>query len=157
MIERTVLGVCMLSVLCAAGCGSDDKDTTPTCPAGPGTIEFTIADISPARGATVPNQNIVEKFTIKNAPAMINNIVTSLLATHTAGAPVFGSTSGSALQVGDDLICSSTVASWATAPGHVEMTFSGVYKTSDGCVYAFPSPMFSYDVVPATGGDAGTD
>jgi hypothetical protein len=61
---------------------------------------------------------------------------------------------------GKDLIYSSTDDAWATAPSHVETTFSGLFKTDDGCVYAFPSPLFSYDVVPATGGtpnDAGTD
>jgi hypothetical protein len=161
MIGRTMVGICLVSVIWTAGCGSDDKTAaTPTCPAGPGTTVLTIADVSPATGATVQNRAIEEKFTIKNAPGMFNSFTVALLASHTAGTPLPVNGTITATRVGNDLTYSSTVDSWATAPSHVETTFSGLYKTDDQCLYAFPSPLFSYDVVPATGGtpnDAGTD
>jgi hypothetical protein len=161
MIGKAMLGMCALSVICVAGCGSDpssesDAGSQAMCPAGSGTIQLTIADVSPARGATVPNHAIVEKFTIKNAPGFFTSFTTTLLATHTAGYPNPPNGALSVASVGNDLIYSSTVDSWTMAPGHVEMAFSSRYRTDDGCIYAFPSPMFSYDVVPVTGGDAGT-
>jgi hypothetical protein len=160
MVEKVIVVVCALSTLCVAGCGSSDGNAaaSPVCPSGPGTILFTIADVSPAAGATVPNHAIVEKFTIKNAPALVKSFSTALLASHTAGVPTPPNGTISAVEVGADLLYSSTVDAWTTAPGHVETAFSGRYTTSDGCIWGFPSPMFSYDVVPAgTSGDAGAD
>jgi hypothetical protein len=35
---------------------------------------------------------------------------------------------------------------WTAAPGHVEMQFAGVYQDPDGCFFAFPSPLFAYEI-----------
>jgi hypothetical protein len=162
MIARTMFGICVLSVIGAAGCGSDDPKAAaePTCPTGTGTILFTIADVSPAVGATVPNQAIMEKFTIKNAPARPASFSMGILPTHTAGLPNPNNATINVTALGDDLIYWTTVDSWTTAPGHVDIVMSSRYQADDGCIYGFPAPMFSYDVVPATGAapsDAGAD
>jgi hypothetical protein len=68
------------------------------------------------------------------------------LPKHTAGMP-----NPVSLQIipdvtGKDHIYSTTVDSWSTAPGHVELSDIKLRATESGCVFVFPSPLFSYDV-----------
>jgi hypothetical protein len=105
-----------------------------------------LKDVAPAAGTTVPNQNIVEKFTIVDPPFVITGLSFQILPKHTGG-----TTSPLALQFtvasdGKDDIYRMTVDSWSTAPGHVEIGVPGVFLNGNDCAFVFPSPLFSYDV-----------
>lgn len=47
---------------------------------------------------------------------------------------------------GKDQVYSTTIDSWSTARGHVEMGVSNMLANDNGCVFLFPSPLFSYDI-----------
>lgn len=105
-----------------------------------------LKDVKPGAGETVSNRGIVEQFTLVDAPFMVQEFPFVLLSKHTAG-----TSSPSPLQLtvdvqGKDLVYSATIDSWATAPGHVERGLRGFWKNDNGCAFAFPSPLFSYDI-----------
>jgi hypothetical protein len=47
---------------------------------------------------------------------------------------------------GKDQVYSTTIDSWSTAPGHVEMGVSNMLANNNGCVFVSSSPLFSYDI-----------
>jgi hypothetical protein len=97
----------------------------------------------------VTNSNIAHSFTVKDAPIMFSTLTLALLAPkHTAGTPTPSSSTWTAEISGQDLTWSTTIQSWATAPGHVEMVPAGGWKSDSGCHYKLPTPLFSYDVTP---------
>ncbi len=53
------------------------------------------------------------------------------------------------VQQGKDQVYSATIDAWSTAPGHVEMGVNNMLATNSGCVFLFPSPIFSYDITSA--------
>ena len=118
-----------------------------------GTVEapvtFVLKDIAPAAGTTVANQNIVQQFTLVDPPFMLSNGLTFVfLATHTAGTPSPLPLQFTVATSGKDQVYSTTVTSWSTAPGHVEMgvPVQNILQAHNGCAFVFPSPLFSYDV-----------
>jgi hypothetical protein len=139
-----------------AGCGSNSRPTTAddghghgasyACGTTAAPVTFVLRDVAPAAGTTVPNQNIVEKFTIVDPPFVITGLSFQTLPKHTAG-----TTSPFALQFtvvsdGNDDGYRIGVDSWSTAPGHVEIGVPGVFLNGNDCALAFPSPLFSYDI-----------
>jgi hypothetical protein len=106
-----------------------------------------LRDVAPAAGTTVANQNIVQKFTIVDPPFMITTGLSfQFLPKHTAGTPSPLSLQFTVAADGKDHVYSTTVDSWSTSPGHVEMGVEDVLLNSNDCAFVFPSPLFSYDV-----------
>jgi len=119
--------------------------------AAPGILS--LANLSPAMGATVANQNIVHGFTVLGAPAEFNNFELRFGPSHTAGLPVPEKPKFAMTPAESDIVYQLTIDGWTHAPAHVELLASGGFETMQGCAWDFPSPLFSYDIV--TGGDGG--
>jgi hypothetical protein len=138
-----VLGACV-----TVGCGGGDEgggDGKPDCGTASSPDPFVIANVTPAPGASVPNANIVHTFKIVGnvyAPSL----ALAMPATHTAGLPTPNPTMWALAAESDGMLYTATPITWMTAPGHVEVQLAGAYADPDGCVFAFPSPMFSYDI-----------
>jgi hypothetical protein len=109
---------------------------------------------SPAIGATVLNQGIVHGFVVENAPAVFTTFTLKYGATHTAGVSEPSDPKFQATVSGSNLIYQLTIDRWSHAPGHVELVTSDGYQTRAGCYWAFPSPLFSYDITPGLDGGA---
>jgi hypothetical protein len=140
-------GLCALTALAVMGCGSSDGSSSANnC----GTIlspnEFTLSDIQPAMGSSVPNSNIVHSFTIDGQLLRATPTIGTSSA-HTAGDPTPPLTfTVTASASGKDSVYTADPVTWAM-PGHVELVQGGVEEnTTSGCVSYFPSPLFSYDV-----------
>ena len=120
------------------GCGTENEPTP-----------LTVVNRSPALGATVKNSDIVESFTVK-APFFVLDplVVESTSPAHTAGGVYGGANGWGLIGSGRDVRFERTVASWTSAPGHVELAAVVGWKTDDGCYYKLPSPLLSYDVTP---------
>jgi hypothetical protein len=138
-----LLGVLFLATL--GGCG--DSDQSDGCGTESNPTVLTVADRIPAIDASVANGNILHSFTVKEAPITFSSITLGLLAPkHTAGDATPSSLTWTAASSGKDLVWSTTVESWSTTPGHVEMVPAKGWKSDSGCYYVLPSPLFSYDV-----------
>lgn len=118
--------------------------------ANPGILKLT--GLSPALGATVVNQGIVHGFVVENAPAVFTNFTLEYGATHTAGLSTPSDPTFQTAPSGNNLIYQLTVNGWSYAPGHVELEVRASYDTGKGCTWAFPTPLFSYDITPALDG-----
>jgi hypothetical protein len=140
-------GLCAVTAFTVMGCGSsDDKSSASNC----GTIlspdEFTLSNIQPALGSSVPNSNIVHSFTI-DGQLLRATLAIATSSAHTAGDPTPALTfTVTASASGQDSVYTADPVTWAM-PGHVELIQSGdEQNTTTGCVSYFPSPLFSYDV-----------
>lgn len=155
-------GVVMRAVLCGlvgivlAGCGSSDNGNngggggpnmmaTADCGSLSDPLTFTLKDVSPAIGASVPNTGVVQRFTIVGQYLQIDNRSLGVSAAHTAGAPSPSPIAWTYAPSGGNTVYTSVPITWQT-PGHVEFVPTGPLETSDGCVSEFPTPVFSYDV-----------
>jgi hypothetical protein len=157
---RRVLPLGLVAALAIGAC--DSGATNPTdldasagstvcgTHAKPGILKLT--GRSPAIGATVVNQGIVHGFVVENAPAVFTNFTLEYGATHTAGPSTPSDPTFQATPSGNNLIYQLTVDAWSHAPGHVELEVGTSYDTSKGCTWAFPSPLFSYDITQVLDG-----
>jgi hypothetical protein len=149
---------------CAAllvGCG--DSDTGSSADSGicgtaaePGVLK--LSNLTPPLGGSVVNSNLVHSFTIVNAPADYYDFDLLHGDGHSAGlstpdSPRFTTTTS---KTGNSITYQMTIDSWSNAPGHVVLKTNGMFDTTKGCRWVFPSPMFSYDVTPAPAPDGGT-
>ena len=148
--ETTMLFSRFHTLLCALGatlaCGCLGQSDQNTCAGVNDPTVLTLSDVTPALGAVVPNDSIVHSFSVLNDIAF-EDIALSDLATHTAGNP------DPAIEFTYTIAAESTDFTsppvvWSRAPGHVELEAPVIYQTTDGCAYALPSPLFSYDVEP---------
>lgn len=141
----------------APGCGDDSGGgaggSAPSCGTAADPEILTVTERSPEAESLVANDAIVHRFRIVNAPGMIQNMQFELPAAHTAGAPTPAQLTFTVTQEGSDLVYEAAPLTWANAPGRVEMRVAGSFQTDDGCVYAFPSPLFAYDL--DEGGEGG--
>jgi hypothetical protein len=139
------------------GCGSGSRPATADDGSGHGAsyacgttaapVTFVLRDVTPAAGTTVANQSIVQKFTLVDPPFMITSGLSfTFLPKHTAGTPSPLPLQFTIVSDGKDHVYSTTVSSWSTAPGRVEMGVRDVLLTHNDCAFVFPSPLFSYDV-----------
>lgn len=154
----------LATALASAGCGDDSSETTSTGTGGGasatcGTVDdpdlFTLGTVSPASGTPVDSLTVVHSFRVVDAPAAVTQIAFEIAATHTAGTPSPAQLSFTVTQEGADLVYTASPVTWANA-GHVELSVPTKYE-AEGCVYAFPSPLFSYDLAPPEGtGGAGS-
>jgi len=140
-------GLVMSWGLVASGCGGDDDDG-PNCGTLAEPVTLTLADVTPAQGSSVVNDSIVHAFTIVGVRALFSTSM-RLLPAHSAGAPDPVLLNTTVDTSGEDLRYTVAPLRWTTAPASVRVDDSGRYETTDGCVYAFPSPLFSYDVTAA--------
>jgi hypothetical protein len=139
------------------GCGSSSGPTTADDGRGHGAsyacgtesepVAFRLKDVLPVAGTTVVNKGIVQQFTLEDPPFILSTGLSFiLLPKHTAGTPNPVSLQVMANTSGKDHVYSTTVDSWTTAPGHVELSDNKLRATQSDCVFVFPSPLFSYDV-----------
>jgi hypothetical protein len=139
------------------GCGADSRPATADDGRGHGAsyacgttaapVTFVLRDVAPAAGTTVANQSIVQKFTIVDPPFMITTGLSfQFLPKHTAGTPSPLALPFTITSDGKDHVYSTTVDSWSTSPGHVEMGILGTLANDNDCAFVFPTPLFSYDV-----------
>jgi hypothetical protein len=141
--------VFLLSGALTLGCGDDgdDDDSGSDCGTTSNPDPFVITNVEPALGTTVPNAAIVHRFKIVGK-VIVDRVLADLAATHTAGEPASDPTWSFTAEA-DGASYTASPITWTTAPGHVEVDFGGAYASPvDDCVLAFPSPMFSYEIVP---------
>lgn len=145
-----------------AGCGDDSSETssgsggggTASCGTTDDPDLFTVTDVSPGSATPVDSLTVVHAFRVVDAPAVVQQLAFQLATTHTAGAPTPAQLSFTVTQERADLVYTASAVTWANA-GHVELSVPTLYE-AEGCIYAFPSPLFSYDFAPADGtGGAG--
>ena len=137
---------CLLVAIVAlggSGCGSGGEGS---CGTTSNPTILTLRDLTPPIGGTVVNKDIVQRFTIVNAPGLMSTVnFAPVRGIHTAGSPTLGSQGNSITQVGGDITYEMPVANWEIAPGHVEMVPIGGGFDGD-CYFTLPRPVFSYDV-----------
>jgi hypothetical protein len=157
---RRVLRLGLMAAFALGACNSDatnptGNDAGAVCgtQANPGIL--TVTGRSPALGATVVNQGIVHRFVVENAPAIFVNFTLDYDANHTAGLSAPTDPKLEYTPSGSTIIYELTVDAWSNAPGHVELKASSGYETSKHCSWEFPSPLFSYDITPASVFDGG--
>jgi len=127
----------------SSGCGSGGDGS---CGTSRNPTILTLRDLTPPIGGTVVNKDIVQRFTIVNAPGLMSTVnFAAVRGIHTAGNPTPGSQGNSITQVGMDITYEMPVANWEIAPAHVEMVPVGGGFEGD-CYFTLPSPVFSYDV-----------
>jgi hypothetical protein len=156
MSRLVVLVSFLVASLGMFGCGGDSRPTTADDGHGHGAsyacgteqtpVTFVLKDVAPAAGATVANQSIVEHFTIVDSPFLIDKLTFVALPQHTAGTFSPNPLQLTMVQQGKDQVYSATIDAWSTAPGHVELGVNNMLATNNGCVFLFPSPIFSYDI-----------
>jgi len=154
-----------------AGCGDDTGDGaggsgtgngtgsgTGSGDAACGTVDnptlLTLTNVSPPDGSVVGGDSVVHAFTIVGAPGLIQTLNFQTGATHTAGTPVPESLSFAVTQDGGDLTYTAEPVRWDTT-AHVELSVVGAFQVEGGCVFAFPAPLFDYDVEATEGSGGG--
>ena len=147
------VGVVALCGLALAGCGSGSSSdngpnmtATANCGSASAPKLLGLSGISPAAGASVPNSEIVQTFTIDDVHLQILPTF-ALMAAHTAGQPTPSPVEWTITLSGADTVYTSLPITWQTAPGHVELDPPGLLEdTTTHCVSVLPTPTFSYDV-----------
>jgi hypothetical protein len=109
-------------------------------------VTLLLKSVVPDAGSTVPNRSILHQFTLVDPPFLVDKLKLVSLPKHTAG-----SYSPNPLQLtvdtqSRDHVYSMTVDAWSVAPSHVEIGAQDMLSTESGCVFVFPSPVFSYDL-----------
>ncbi len=148
---RLGISVCValspLLVACGGGDDDDDSSATGNCGTAANPIILELQDVAPAAGSSVPNDAIVHRYTVVGVSATFDPDL-QVPSTHTAGQPMPSPFIIQPTVVGDGMVTYEfEPISWTTAPSHVTIQDTSVYQTSDGCIYAFPQPIFDYDVV----------
>ncbi len=153
-------GLALTLPLLVLGCGEDSTESTGTGGSGPGSCGtadapdlFQLADVTPASGGAVDSLQVVHSFRVVDAPGIVQQLAFQTAASHTAGAPNPAQLSFTVTQEGADLVYTATPVTWSSA-GHVELSVPTRYDVG-GCIYAFPSPMFTYDLAPTEGSGGG--
>jgi hypothetical protein len=155
--QPVLLCLCLAGVAACGVSAGNSPDVAAASEAGicgtsaqPGILK--VANLSPPLGSTVANQAIVHGFTVVNAPAQFNNFDLRFGPAHTAGLPTPEKPRFTMISADGSIIYQVTIETWSTAPGHVELTSSGGFQTKQGCAWAFPSPLFSYDLIAGPDG-----
>jgi hypothetical protein len=142
-VKRLLSCVGVTIALAGSGCGSGSDGS---CGTASNPTVMTLRDVTPPIGGTVVNKDIVQRFTVVNAPGIMSTVNIAMVpGRHTAGNPTFASQDWKVTAVGKDITYETTVSNWEIAPGHVEVVPLGG-GVVDGCHFTLPSPLFSYDV-----------
>ena len=134
----------LLFAVLSTACGSDaDDDAANSCNSP--TKELAVTNALPAPGASQLNRDIFHSFKL-DGQATKRVLKPVFGPSHTAGEPIAPIYWGYAESNGAQYYQSNLVT-WTTSPAHVELVFPD-FKGDDGCPYALPNPVFSYDVHP---------
>jgi hypothetical protein len=140
-----VLLSCVIITI-AIGCSGCGTDNGSSCGTASNPEVMTLADLTPPIGGTVVNKDIVQRFTVVDAPGIMTNITMGMVTgSHTAGNATIADQTWKITTAGKDITYEMTVSSWEKAPAHVEMVPVGGWVV-DGCYFTLPSPTFAYDV-----------
>jgi hypothetical protein len=124
--------------------GCSDEPTGPTCPGISNPEVLELSELTPAIGASVPNDAIVHSFVVTGDIAFAS-IAFGFLEGHEAGK----ASPPLELSYAKDergVVYTAEPTSFENAPSHVEIGVPVVYETPDGCAYRLPSPLFSYEL-----------
>ena len=156
MSKRSALVSLLALSLWTLSCDGSSRPTTADDGLGHGAsyacgtveapVKFVLKDVAPSAGTTVANQSIAQSFTIVDPPFLFSSLHFTFLPSHTAGLYSPNPLAFNSLQQGRDIVYTTTVTSWSTAPSHVEMAEQATHLTDSGCAFVFPTPLFSYDV-----------
>jgi hypothetical protein len=139
--------------------GCDDSDSSVADAAVCGTHSnpgiLTLSNLAPALGASVPNRNIVHRFTVVNAPGDYYDFDLVYGDRHTAGVATPQDPRFQTSIAGSDVKYELVIDGWSNAPAHVVLNAGGSYDTSKGCAWVFPSPLFEYDITAVGTPDGG--
>ena len=147
------VATCISLGLVAVGCGGSDGNSGPSPKMGAATADcgtvqepltLTLKDVTPAAGATLANQEIIESFTIVGKLLKIDPTLAQG-ATHSAGHASPLPIPWTYTPSGSDTVYTSAPITWEKV-GHVELDPPGLLVLSDGCVSILPTPTFNYDV-----------
>ncbi|MBW2524412.1 MAG: hypothetical protein JRI23_09565, partial [Deltaproteobacteria bacterium] len=157
---KTFAWAIAVAAMVPLGC-SDDEDggsggQGPTCGTMDSPQTVVLADVQPAAGSSVPNQDIVHAFTVIDSPGTFESFTFVLGMLHTAGSPVSGGFQFTITQEGANHRYVAQPIAWSDAPGNVHMVVQERYEAADGCFYALPAPLFEYGVTAGTAGSGGT-
>ncbi|MCC6551428.1 MAG: hypothetical protein IT372_00215 [Polyangiaceae bacterium] len=159
LASKSLLALALATL--AAGCGDDGDSSsggggsTPGCGTTTEPTVLELRDVTPAAGSSVENDAIVQAFTVVAAPGVFQTMTFTPGDGHTAGTTDPASLQYTATPQGADIRYEITPVTWINAPSHVEIRIDNLYQDTKGCVFAFPEPLFSYDVTPAGGGGGG--
>ena len=160
-VTLTFACLTLILVACSDDEQTDDDGTSgggsggATCGTATNPTLFEVGYVTPAAGSSVPNENVIHGFTIKNAPASITMFTLAFGAEHTAGYPDPMQVFFTIMPMGADLRYEAMPMIWEHAPGEVELNIAETFKTPDECFYAFPSPLFRYSLTMGGAGGAG--
>lgn len=138
-------GVLAVALGATLGCSSS-SDGGSSCGTAQKPATFTLKDVSPAAGSSVPNSDIVLTFTVVGQLLSFTPPLALHPSLHTAGEPTPNPIHWSASVSGNDIIYTAEPITWATAPGHVQLIPSAPVQDPSNCVWTLPTPTFSYDV-----------
>jgi hypothetical protein len=147
-----VIAVCAGVALLACGGGDDgddDADPGPGCGTAAQPLMLSLGDLKPSLGSSVPNSGIVHEFKIIGLRVLFEPDLTLTLA-HTAGTPEPAQLMVSIDPSTPDVRYTFAPLRWTNAPSQVAIDVDKLYQTEDGCTYAFPNPLFSYEVTAVT-------
>jgi len=156
-VTRFLYAVALSGVVLAA-CGSSDSSVPDSSVCGTHSEAgvLTLINIVPAKGASVPNRNIIHSFTVVNAPGDFHDYLDLIYGDgHTAGVSTPPDPTFQATISGSDVKYQMLIDGWNNAPGHVVLVARGGYDTSKGCTWVFPSPLFEYDITAVGTPDGG--
>jgi hypothetical protein len=140
-ISLVLAGAC---VTLACGGGDEGGEAKPDCGTESDPDLLVLANVEPTVGAAVPNTGIVHRFKILGT-IQPTTLTLGLPAAHTAGLPIPNPTMWQPTPESDGYLYTSSPMSWTTAPSHVQIEV-GMLRDPEGCIYAFPSPLFSYEI-----------
>ena len=110
---------------------------------------LSLGDLKPSPGSSVPNSGIVHEFKVIGVRVLFEPDLTLTLA-HTAGAPEPAQLMVSIDPSSPDIRYTFAPLRWTNAPAQVVIDVNKLDQTEEGCTYAFPNPLFSYEVIPVT-------
>ncbi len=142
------------------GCGDDEgsslSSNPESCATRPDPTVLTIENLTPAIDASVPNADITHGFTVVDPPALFESFQFRAGSRHTAGSVLPDNFIEFVITPdGDKHRYEATGNSWSMI-GEVDLSL-GRYELSDGSCYAFPEPLFRYQLTEpmGTGGMGG--
>jgi hypothetical protein len=140
--------LCALGSLLFTACGDDDaRPAASSCGTETEPEIVVLRDVTPALQSTVSNSSIAHQFTVVGIEGIFE-IDMVLSAEHSAGAPVPEQIQITPRIAGTDVTYEFSPLEWSVVPGHVVIHDNAIYQTNSGCFYAFPKPLFEYDIEP---------
>jgi len=145
-LNRLICILALVSTAVCIGCGGDDGPNNPSCGTAAEPTILEITNVTPAKDSTVVNDAIVQEFTIVDSPGIFSSLTLVVTSNHTAGSADIAQLGFLVSQDEGMLHYKATSGvTWTNAPAHVELSVVEKFEHA-GCYYAFPEPLFSYDI-----------